>query len=66
MKNYNHQDAYKHYVIKLNNDKRQKIDKLLNQLDQIHSSMIEQAVQSKEYEEFPEANEVINYIKGLK
>jgi hypothetical protein len=63
MKNYNHHDAYKHYVIKLNNDKRQKIDKLLNQLDQIHTNMIEDAVAVSD---LTQANEVINYIKGLK
>jgi hypothetical protein len=63
MKNYNHTDAYKHYVVKLNNDKRQKIDKLLNQLDQIHSNMIEDAVAVSD---LTQANEVINYIKGLK
>lgn len=64
--NYNHRDAYNHYQYKLKQVKRQKIDRLLNELEQTQARMIEAAVGLKEAESFPEANEVINYIKGLK
>lgn len=47
------------------NRKRQIINAHLEELHAMHMSMIEQAVQIKEHEGFPEAAQVINYIKSL-
>lgn len=64
-KDYRHSDSYKSIVVKLNTDKRVKIDKLLNHLYSVHENMLEEAVRAKEYKNFPEANEIINYIRKL-
>ncbi len=45
--------------------KRQIINKTLEELHVMQMEMIENAVLAKEYAGFPEANEVINYIKTL-
>lgn len=47
------------------NRKRQIINKTLEELHTMHMDMIEDAVLSKEYAGFPEANEIINYIRAL-
>jgi len=47
------------------NRKRQVIDETLTELYAMHMTMIEDAVLSREYAGFPEANEVINYIRAL-
>jgi glutathionylspermidine synthase len=47
------------------NRKRQIINETLAELHTMHMAMIEDAVAAQEYAGFPEANEVINYIKGL-
>ena len=45
--------------------KRKVIDNTLDMLHNMQMDMIEYAVEVKEGENFPEANEIINYIKGL-
>lgn len=45
--------------------KRQIIDAHLQELHTMYMEMVEAAVDAKEYAGFPEANEVINYIKAL-
>jgi hypothetical protein len=45
--------------------KRQIINKTLEELHVMQMEMIENAVLAREYAGFPEANEVINYIKAL-
>lgn len=45
--------------------KRQIIKQTLDELHEMQMSMIEDAVLAKEYANFPEANEVINYIRAL-
>ena len=45
--------------------KRQILARHLNDLHAMQMTMIEDAVQMKEYQDFPEANQVINYIKAL-
>lgn len=45
--------------------KRQIIDAVLNNLHTTQMEMIEDAVQIKESKGFPEANELINYIRAL-
>lgn len=45
--------------------KRQIINAHLEELHAMHAEMIEDAVLTKEYQGFPEATEVINYIRGL-
>lgn len=45
--------------------KRQIINAHLEELHRMHMEMIEDAVLAKEYQGFPEATEVINYIKAL-
>ena len=45
--------------------KRQIINPQLEELHSIHMEMIEAAVYSKEYQGFPEANEVINHVRSL-
>ncbi len=47
------------------NRKRQIIDQTLNQLHEMQMAMIEDAVAAKESKGFPEANKLIDYIKGL-
>lgn len=47
------------------NRKRQIIDAVCNELHQLQMEMIEQAVAKKQVENFPEANQIINYIKTL-
>lgn len=47
------------------NRKRQIINETLEQLHTMHAEMIEDAVLSRESQGFPEATEVINYIKAL-
>ena len=46
------------------NRKRQLINATLDELHTMQMEMIEDAVLTKEYTGFPEANEVINYIKA--
>jgi len=46
------------------NRKRQIINKTLEELHTMQMEMIEDVVLAKEYAGFPEANEVINYIKS--
>jgi len=45
--------------------KRQIIDQTLIQLHEMQMAMIEDAVSVKESKGFPEANKLIDYIKGL-
>lgn len=45
--------------------KRQIINETLEQLHTMHAEMIEEAVLAREYQGFPEANQIINYIKTL-
>ncbi len=45
--------------------KRKVIDETLDKLHTMQMDMIEYAVEVKEGENFPEANEVINYIRNL-
>jgi hypothetical protein len=45
--------------------KRQIINQTLEELHAMQMAMIEDAVLAKEYAGFPEANEVINYIRTL-
>ncbi len=45
--------------------KRQIINQQLEELHSIHMEMIECAVQAKEAQGFPEANELINCIRAL-
>lgn len=45
--------------------KRQIIDAHLNELHVMHMEMIEDAVLLRESSGFPEANEIINYIRAL-
>jgi hypothetical protein len=47
------------------NRKRQIINETLADLHAMQMAMIEDAVLAKEYAGFPEANEVINYIRAL-
>ena len=47
------------------NRKRQIINETLAELHTMQMEMIEDAVLAREYAGFPEANEVINYIKAL-
>ena len=47
------------------NRKRQIINETLAELHAMQMAMIEEAVAAKEYAGFPEANEVIDHIKGL-
>lgn len=42
------------------------IDNFLKRLQQVHLEMIEKAVYAKQEQGFPEANEIINYIKSKK
>lgn len=60
---------YKNIVYKVGysglNRKRQIIDHVLNDLHNTHMDMIEQAVQIQEAKGFPEASEVIDYIRSL-
>ncbi len=42
------------------------IDNFLKKLQQVHLEMIEKAVYAKQEQGFPEANEIINYIKSKK
>lgn len=42
------------------------IPAFVNELRLIQENMIEAVVASKELQGFPEANQVINYIRGLK
>jgi len=44
--------------------KRVIIDTLLHTLDEMHRDVLEQVVEIKEKEGFPEANELIKYIKS--
>ena len=55
------------YSIRLGvlNRKRQVIDQVLNDLHTMQMDMIESAVQIREGQGFPEASEVINYIRSL-
>lgn len=46
--------------------KREDIMTFVSGLHEIQEDLIEAGVQSKERQGFPEATEVINYIKGLK
>lgn len=46
------------------NRKRKIINATLDELHVMQMEMIEDAVAAKEYAGFPEANEVINYIKA--
>jgi glutathionylspermidine synthase len=45
--------------------KRQIINQTLEELHTMQIDMIEEAVSSREYAGFPEANEVINHIRAL-
>ena len=45
--------------------KRQIINQQLEDLHSMYIEMIEAAVHSKEYQGFPEANEVINHVRSL-
>jgi len=45
--------------------KRDQIVEFVNELHNIQLEMIEAAVDSKEKQGFPEANELINHIKAL-
>jgi hypothetical protein len=47
------------------NRKRQIINETLAELHTMQMEMIEDAVLAREYAGFPEANEVINYIRAL-
>jgi hypothetical protein len=47
------------------NRKRQIVDQHLEELHTMQMTMIEEAVASREYAGFPEANEVINHIRAL-
>jgi hypothetical protein len=47
------------------NRKRQIVDQTLIQLHEMQMAMIEDAVSVKESKGFPEANKLIDYIKGL-
>jgi hypothetical protein len=47
------------------NRKRQIIDAIVNNLHNTQMEMIEDAVLARESAGFPEANEIINYIKAL-
>lgn len=47
------------------NRKRQVIDQVLNDLHTMQMDMIESAVQIREGQGFPEAREVIGYIRSL-
>lgn len=47
------------------NRKRQVINETLAELHTMQMEMIEDAVLAREYAGFPEANEVIDYIKAL-
>ena len=47
------------------NRKRQIIEAQLDQLHTMHAEMIEDAVLAREYQGFPEANEIINHIRAL-
>lgn len=47
------------------NRKRQIIDAIVNNLHNTQMEMIEDVVAIKESQGFPEANEIINYIKAL-
>jgi hypothetical protein len=47
------------------NRKRQVIEQTLAELHAMQMEMIEDAVLAREYAGFPEANEVINYIRAL-
>lgn len=48
------------------NRKRQIINETLKDLHNMQMDMIEQAVQAREYAGFPEATEILNYIRTLK
>ena len=60
---------YKNIVYKVGysglNRKRQVIDQVLNDLHTMQMDMIESAVQIREGQGFPEAREVIEYIRSL-
>ena len=60
---------YKNIVYKVGysglNRKRQVIDQVLNDLHTMQMDMIEDAVQIRESKGFPEAREVIDYIRSL-
>lgn len=60
---------YKNIVYKVGysglNRKRQVIDQVLNDLHTMQMDMIESAVRIREGQGFPEASEVINYIRSL-
>jgi hypothetical protein len=60
---------YKNIVYKVGysglNRKRQVIDQVLNDLHTRQMDMIESAVQIREGQGFPEAREVIDYIRSL-
>jgi hypothetical protein len=60
---------YKNIVYKVGysglNRKRQVIDQVLNDLHTMQMDMIESAVQIREGQGFPEAREVIDYIRSL-
>lgn len=47
------------------NRKRQIIKEHLEELHRMQMEMIEDAVLAREYAGFPEANELINYIKAM-
>jgi hypothetical protein len=53
------------YSIRYTINKRD-IPGFVNELRLIQENMIEAVVQSKETQGFPEATQVINYIRGLK
>lgn len=60
---------YKNIVYKVGyggfNRKRQVIDQVLDDLHTMQMDMIENAVQIREGQGFPEANTVINHIRSL-
>jgi hypothetical protein len=45
---------------------KSEIDNFLKKLESVHMQMIEKAVYIKQEQGFPEANEIINYIKSKK
>lgn len=45
--------------------KRQIINQQLEELHSMHAEMIEDAVLAREYQGFPEANQVIDHIRAL-
>ena len=47
------------------NRKRQIINQQLEELHSMHAEMIEDAVLAREYQGFPEANQVIDHIRAL-